>query len=341
MQAAQPGASDEWLRKIGLYVSDSNQTIDLSQLRIKFRVFQADAWHAEPAHAEITVYNLKDKTIQSILTEFTTVTLQAGYENGNYSVIFQGQIRQFKHGHESPIDSYLIIYAADGDPAHMFGFVNQTLAPGWTANDKIRAAVDAMGPYGVTMGWNGIANSGLLPQNARGVLMTGLGAGILDETGHTNGFTWRIEQGQVQICPVNGYGPNDVVVLNSQSGLIGWPEVTQGGITATCLLNPTLKVFNRVQIDNAAINQTTAPPSLRIPGAPTVTSYPGINDLNYYVSTAADGIYRILVVEHEGDTRGAPWFSHLTLLNLDSSAPPDNAVVNAPVNQDFSGGPNG
>ena len=51
------------------------------------------------------------------------------------------------------------------------------------------------------------------------------------------------------------------------------------------------------------------------------TQYGSYTNWNYYVATEADGNYIALVIDHEGDTRGQPWYSHLTCLASDPTAP--------------------
>ncbi len=325
--------SDQWLRRVSLIVSDaSGNGLDLSQLRIKFSVQQADLSSFRPRTAVITVYNLAESTIKNVLQEFTQVTLQAGYQPpGKFGIIFQGTIKQFEHGHETVTESYLTIFAADGDLAR-FAVTNTTLAPGYTAQDELNAHQKAMEAYGATMGYNGTGvaggTGGLNPQMPRGKILFGQSTYAVDQLGKTNNFTWVIVNGKVQVVPLTGYLPGEAVVLNAQSGLIGWPRNTLGGILATCLLNPAIRLQGLVQINNAAINTTQPAQGAGLPGAPgfpnTVVGFPGYTDKNFYASVAQDGFYRVLVLEYEGDTRGgeaSPWFCHLTLLAADLSAP--------------------
>ena len=92
-KAASPGAQQQWIRKVGLVVSNGpgSDGIDLSNMRIKFRTFQADL-PSTPNHVEIRIYNLSDDTANKVQKEFTSVHLDAGYEGGSYGVIFDGTI---------------------------------------------------------------------------------------------------------------------------------------------------------------------------------------------------------------------------------------------------------
>jgi hypothetical protein len=225
----------------------------------------------------------------------------------------------------------LTMFAGDGDLAH-FAITNTTLAPGWTAQDAYNAHVQAMKPYGVTMGSaTGLqGGTGGLAQNFRGKLLYGPSINGLDQLGQTNGFTWVIINGKVQSVPLTGYLPGEAVVLNARSGLIGWPRNTLTGVTCSCLLNPAIRLQGLVQINNAEINTTQPAQGAGVQGFPNaVVGFPGLADIGYYATVAQDGYYRTMIIEYEGDTRGgegSPWYCHLTLLAADLSAPTGQQV---------------
>jgi hypothetical protein len=311
--------SDQYLRKAGLIVSTGSDGLDLSNMRIVFRTTAMDA--SAPPGAFIRVYNLSDATATTVQKEFQKVTLQAGYETGNYGIIFQGTIKQVKRGKESAVDTFLDIYAADLDQAYNFGLVNKTLKAGSTLNDQVKASMDAMQKAS-----DGASVSGSIPDSLgtggtlpRGKVLFGLARERLTDAADSAGCTWSIQDGKVNIIPLKGYLPGEAVVINAQTGLIGIPEATNNGIEATVLLNPLIKLGTRVQIDNAAITNTTV----------NSQGFPSYTDLNFPASLSADGFYRTLVVEHRGDTRGNEWYSQLTCLALDASASPGSSVLAA------------
>ena len=62
----QQANQQQWIRKIGLFVSaGGSSALDLSNMRIVFRVFQADL-PSTPNYATIKVYNLSDDTATSV-----------------------------------------------------------------------------------------------------------------------------------------------------------------------------------------------------------------------------------------------------------------------------------
>lgn len=302
--------SDQFLRKVGLIVSAGTKGLDLSALRIHFKVQAPDA--DAPPTAYIRVYNLNDTDAKAIQNEFQQVTLQAGYQNGNYGIIFKGQIAMVQRGRESATDTFVDIMGADSDEIFNFALCNQTVAAGSKPQQRYNTVMKAMEPFAVTSAQasagNLSATGGVLP---RGKVLWGLARNQMNDLCKSQQCTWSIQNGQVVVIPLTGYLPGQIIEINSRTGLVGVPVATQNGINLTCLLNPYLKVGNRVKINQAELNTTT----VRQQGV-----YPRYGDVNFPASTSADGTYRVLVLEHQGDSRGQEWYSQVTCLAIDSSA---------------------
>lgn len=298
-------ATDQWIRKCTLIVANGSEGIDLSQLHIQFSVGQSDL--ETPNNAFIRVFNLSQDTSKRIQKEFTRVVLQAGYENGAFGIIFDGTIKQIRRGKLNSMDTYLDILAADGDEGLNFGVVNKTLAAGATPKDQAAVYAEAMNtPIGYQE--YGIGDVSLI----RGKVMYGMARDGMRNLARSTQTTWTVQDGKVVVLPLTGYLPNEAVVLNSKTGMIGLPEQTQEGIAVQCLLNPKLRIGSQVQIDNASIQR-----------AQINLAYTAFN---VFPSVADDGFYRVLVCEHEGDTRGQPWYSKLTCLTVNKTVAPNKSV---------------
>src|ERR1700760_4157700 len=116
--------SGQFLRFGQLVVSKGANGLDLSNLRFRFEVKASDV--ETPNTLVVRVYNLAEQTVNSIIQEFDTVTLTAGFVNGNKGNIFQGDIKQFYFGKERNVDSFLEIRAGDGDIAYTKTVINET-----------------------------------------------------------------------------------------------------------------------------------------------------------------------------------------------------------------------
>ena len=305
---------NQWLRKVRLIVLGATSGLDLSDLHLRFEVRSSDI--ETPNIMSVRIYNLADTTVQKINSkgEFTKVTLEAGYEQGNFGQIFSGTIKQLRHGRESNVDSYLDILAADGDIATNFGVINTTLAAGASQVQVFQALAGALAKLDVTTAADAqaLANANALKTTlSRGKVMVGMTRDYLTEWSRTNGFRWSIQNGQLTLVPYTGYREGEAVKLNSQTGMIGMPEVTDAGIMIRCLLNPLIRIGALVQVDNKDINQTWVKDAVGL-GSRT--------DLASALRTAQDGLYRVMVAEFVGDTRGTEFYSQLCCIAKDDLA---------------------
>jgi hypothetical protein len=293
--------------------------------RMTFKIRHADS--NTPGTAEIRIYNLSNTTANKYIREMSTVVLSAGYIHGHFGVIFRGIIKQYKKGRESATDSYLDIYAADGDIAYR----NTRLAEVFEAGhdgDKWQSDIAKAFANGsaLTVGelqavGAATTMSGLGPTTFRGGIMWGLPLDEGREFQRTTGHQFSIQNNVLQSIKSSAYKQGDVVIINSGTGMIGSPEVTEGGITVTCLLNPNVYVKQRVQLDNKTLNQFFLPGDDPDKAHSFVSTYGAYTMLPVpYAATNADGKYAILMIDHEGDTRGQAWYTHLTCLTLDETS---------------------
>lgn len=289
----------QWIRECSLIVGASGGAgLDLSPLRITFATKKGDV--ETPNSAEIQVYNLAPETVSRIRREFTRVVLAAGYV-GNSGIIFDGQIRQARTWRENGVDTVLSILAADGDRAYNFATVNTTLAAGSKPADHVQVCQQAFTAQGTGAGHVSDLPGQSLP---RGKVMYGMARKYMRDSADTTDTTWSIQDGKMQMVPVKGYLPGEAVMLTHETGLVGTPEQTQDGISVRCLLNPRLRIGGRIKLNNASVKQ--AQTDLKAAALrPAKLDY--------------DGIYRILKVEFNGDTRGNDWYANMVCIGIDDT----------------------
>lgn len=301
--------ADQFGRRVSLVVSGATTQTDLSELRFTFNIKQADI--QTPNNGIIRIFNLSDTTAQAIEKEGARVVLQAGYVGeAQFAVIFDGTIKQVRRGRESSIDSYLDILAADGDVGLNNAIVAASIAAGSSPADRFAVAAGTLTDYGVAMGYLAPMGEAKLP---RGKVMYGMSRDQLRTLAASEGVTYSVQNGKLQTVPLQGFKPGEAVVVNAETGMIGWPEQTENGVVVRTLLNPLLSVGSKLKIDNASILLALQNPSLQ-------------GQLDYEVLKAtvpldADGVYRIYVIEHTGDTRGQEWYSDIICLTVDGTVP--------------------
>lgn len=113
--------------------------------------------------------------------------------------------------------------------------------------------------------------------------------------------------------PLYSYIPGEPVLISPSTGLIGVPEQTQNGLTIRVLLNPSTRIGQLVRVD-ATINKAKL--SLH-------TKEIAVNRFlqQSALLESASGLYYVMRADHSGDTRGEEWYTDLTCLAVDASAP--------------------
>lgn len=303
----------QFRRRASLTIEFAERTLDLSELRFSFRTTQSD--FLTPNSATIRVYNLAEQTRLAVesLTEFKTVRLSAGYEGeSQFGEIFSGTVKQTRHGRElgkGNVNSFVDILAADGDIALDSGFaMGSKQANETTARQQIDALAADMG---VEVGYVMDLPPGAL---SRGKVQYGLARDILRNLGATHNARASIQKGKLQLVPLGGFIPTtvaEVVVLNSKTGMVGIPEVTQDGVKTKALLNPNITVSGVVQINNEDVKDLLLSGNILYVDQ-RLETLPGLKP----IVAPGDGYYKVLVCEHVGDTRGNDWYTEITGLAL-------------------------
>ncbi len=307
-----------WLRFAQLVVSNQSVGIDVSNLRIRFEIHSSD--FETPNIAIIRIYNPSPSTANDIWSEATYVNLTVGYsDSSSQGTIFEGNIKQVKLGRDRNVDSYVDIFAADGDEAYNQSVINKTFPAGTSDHQELSEIASVMGIPSAEPNDGFLNTGGILP---RGRTLFGMARVFARDLAKKNNCRWSIQNGVLTLIPNTGYliGNGNAVVLNSNSGLIGTPEATGNGIMARCYINPFITIGQLVQIDQGLINRTN------LVGA-AGAFFPSYTSQYYPATTTWDGFYRVLAIDHFGDTRGNDWYSELTCLNVDKSAKQGKKVL--------------
>lgn len=284
-------------------------TCDLDAIRVRFSIKKESA--AQPNIATIRLTN-QNRDLAKRLTEkdaeFTGVVIRAGYLD-NEGVIFDGDLRFAMFGRENPTDTMTTVLAADGGQGKIYGTVSQTLAPGSTPRDHVNVAIESLKKYGLDLGFVGKLVDLSKPVYPRSVALMGMAYKVLEDVAKSKGATVSTQNGLIEIATPDDAHADDAVVLNSDTGLIGMPTLTTGGVYARVLINPRLAVNKLVHIDQSLIQGLL--PEIGPGGIISPSSKPGSPT---YPFLAADGIYKIFKIDVDADTRGDPWYQDIMCL---------------------------
>lgn len=290
---------EQYLRQVKIFANDREVFSAREKmgevpggLRIRFSVTQID--NSRPNVCNIIVTNPAPSSVKAFMQERGKISLSAGYP-GSIATIFKGEIIQARSGREDITDTYLHIMARSMDRARNYAVVNQALAAGHTYRDRIDVAVKAMREYGIEVGHIGNLGNKKFPRN---YICFGMAKDLLREVCEGAGASWSIQNGRFQVVKNDQTLPNARVVLNSDTGLIGRPVQTIQGVEGRCLLNPMLIPAGQVEINEKSIEQAEINPGFQ-----------GERFNANIQRIAADGVYKLYVVEHAGDTRGLEFYT--------------------------------
>jgi hypothetical protein len=280
------------------------QGLEVSDLRIKFTVVKTV--HHTPNAGKIEIYNLSQAHESEIKGEFDEVLLNVGYQGATREIL-RGNIRRSR-SYRDGNDRVLEIICGDGDTDYRSTFVNVSLASGTTHQDLIDHIVTQFDS--TTLG-HVVVNTA---RRIRGAVFSGMARHFLSDIARDSDAHWSIQDGQLHIVPVDSTLPTEAEVLRSDTGLLNAPEVTDKGITTECLLNPNVAANGKIWLDNNDVKELFRTRIQAKPGARK-------NKSTVPARLDPDGIYKILKVEHKGDTRGPEWKSTSLCVSIGKSIP--------------------
>jgi hypothetical protein len=284
--------------------------LDMSKFHFRFSVNSSDL--ETPNLLSLRVYNLAPETISSLVEEFDQVSLEAGYRSpGTFGMIFSGTIRQFKFGKESVTDDFLEIIAGENDIGYNFGFINTTLDASVqivTWQDVYRQCCAAMGLDKDHQTMEFLEKSGVY--FPRGRTLYNLARVTAREMAASVGARWSSQNGTLVLIPDGGVRAGAAIEIGPQTGLVGIPEATDNGVIVHTLLNPNLSIGVPVLIQSNLIVQTVTRNHFR-------------PNLGFVAFTSDQNLYRVLAIDHTGDTRGQEWYSDITCIALNADLPRD------------------
>lgn len=329
--------TEQWIRNCSLVVAAPNsgtasfegqsveggglqRGIELGALRIVFQVTHEST--ETPKGLVARIFNVAPNTATIIggSKEFTRVILKVGYgypeDNPRLETLFDGEIKQVRRGRVNATDTYVDVFAASSDRANNYAVIKKTLAAGYTQKDVNDAVAAAFGEHGVKHGYT----AGMGEQKApRGRVLWGMARNAARDVAYSNNTVWNMPDGAYEQVPIAESTPDEAVVITARTGMIGMPQQTIDGIVVRCLMNPAIKAERRIKLDNKSIQEARIGIAYRNTD-PAGELRPKMN---------ADGIYKVLFVEHMGDTRGQEWYTEAACMAIDGTMPVGQRAIQA------------
>lgn len=252
-------------------------------LRIAFKITKKS--EKQPNPAQITVTNLSPVRRASLQTKGVKVTLEAGYADAGVTRIFAGDARTVDHKREGS-NWHTVMSCGDGERSYRFAHVTDSFARGATIGDVVKVCARAMG----------LALGNSIDQAARlttplygGYSVDGYASAALDKVVRSIGYSWSIQDGQLQILGPDETLQVSVPEISPETGLIGSPEMgtpeAKGKtplLKFKCLLLPQARPGARVRLRSSRYN----------------------------------GLYRVKQATHSGDTAAVDWYTEIEGVSL-------------------------
>lgn len=273
-------------RVCNIQITTDNEEINIKDLKIVFNVFKTRTSNGN--RVEVSIYNIADDTINLFANSDAHISVYAGYEqDAGLLLAGEGDITSIRILKER-VNRLLYITATEQAISRKHTAIILSFSDTVTFEDMIK---DIELQSGIKIIYDNIDTS-IVEQN--GYSDIGSIESIMDNLALTFDFTYSI-QNNVLVC--KGNKPRSYAstyTLNSSTGLIMTPEsfkkqikkinnlednVTKLQLTVTSLLNPRLQVYDVIDLESSVHN----------------------------------GQFKILEIEHKGDTMGTEWYSILLL----------------------------
>jgi hypothetical protein len=239
----------QWKRVVRVKISGKGGSLTVDKLRIKFSVSKSIG--SKQNTATISIWNLTKSHRKQLGEEFDKIELEAGYEGGEVSTIFKGDIRDVTHTKETA-DVESAIECGDGDEGVNKGAVSKTFPKGTKPKDIVDYLVGEM--PGASKGeMKGLDN---LPAYKRPVSVYGWAARELDKLGREHGFYWSSQNGQIEAVK-NDQHLSQTTVISRETGMIGIPEITDKGVKVKALLNPKVVPGHLIDVRSDFLDETS------------------------------------------------------------------------------------
>jgi len=305
--------SDQWKRQCQLVIGKDGEGIKIEGLRIKFEIVKTI--EATPNRAVISVYNMNHSSESKIHNEYDEVVLNAGYAD-NHQMIFRGNI-QYVFQHRDRADTIIEIEAADGDKDYRQAVMNETLAAGTSHSQIVDRAVASFQAGTI----KGHVQAGE-KKRIRGKVLSGSTRDILNDLSRESGANWSIQNGQLDFVSTEDVLPGEAVVIRADTGMLEAPEANDKGIVVKTLLNPSIRINGAIKLDNKDIRAKRQEQNdLATRREKSETNAPLGRENEQVVGLDPDGIYKVIKLTHEGDTRSNEWYTRIECIGLNQPIP--------------------
>ena len=275
--------TDLFRRRVEVLIGDDAEALSIKDLLIGFELERkADS---TPAAGEIAIYNLNESNETRIRERGRRVRLSAGYMDGRYGLLFDGDVRRVDRERDN-LNRITRIQIGGQTMRRTGAFVKIAVEPGEPIRDIFARAVKEGFPN-LTLGpldfipADAVEEDGYTVHLKAGVVMTG----ILPVE-----LRWYEDNGVIRITK-RGESADDrrgenVVVVSERTGMIGSPSVTDEGIVVKTLIDHRIGLDTRLRIESAVLERAASGDAA-----------------NERAIEETSGEWKVVALRHSGDNR--------------------------------------
>lgn len=253
--------------------------VEITDLRVQFRVRRGLT--KTPPQADVTITNLSDATRANLETKPLLVQLDAGYD-GLPRLLFVGDMR-FAMTELKGADWETLLQIGDGDCHHRWSRVNRSYRPGTTYLTVLQNAAQS---FGMQLPLNVVNDPALQAQFVSGHTSQGPTRDELTRLLAPFGYHWSIQHGLLVVQRDDDVLPGEYRAVDEAHGMIGTPQF-------------------------GSPPRSGKPPHVHV----EMLLYPELmpGQLVQLTSKVKSGKFKILVVEHHGDTHAHRWTTKIEI----------------------------
>jgi hypothetical protein len=263
-------------RAAAVTLTANGESVVIRDLRMRFEVVKT--LEAEPNSCKITINNLAEPTRTFLEQKPVSVRLDVGYEDSPLQRLFIGDIT-WAPSYRARAGWETVIEAGDGQAKYKYARVSRSFRQGTRARDAIEELARALD---VTVPRN--LPAGTEREFLAGAVLDGSAAKQMTRVLARAGLEWSIQDGQLQILEPTGVRAGEALLISSDTGMIGVPELSS---PAEAGKPPTLSVRTLLEPDAT-------------PGARIVLQ-----------SRSLSGHFKVLRALGTGDTHGTEWETNI------------------------------
>jgi len=269
-----------------LITTNTNSTLKITGLRITFDIDKTEG--KDPNTGRIEIYNLSEDTRNNIRDLGKNVTLFAGYTDGNgEELLFTGDITNISHSISKP-EVITTIEASDGKTS----INNSKTVISQSGKASGRGILQrVLGEFSIGNNLNQITFQDKF--YASGFSFAGLSKDALTKVTDFLELSWSVQNNQIQIAKFDQSDETGVILLTSDTGLLGSPQRLSGESRKS-------KKYTKRNNPGWRFNSLLFP-SINPKGIIAAQSVE-IKDVSQFI---------VYSVAHSGDTHGPEWNSSI------------------------------